>query len=421
MGDARYTCSIFFTQNVPVRCSKFSTDMRVLRDTLLPLVVNAIQYTPQGIVSANVSIHTDRMQLVVDIEDTGEGIHPDNHRRIFELYEKVDPFHAGAGLGLTLASKFASLIHGSVELVSSGIGRGSHFRATFREVQCVGLSQPPKSLVLKLDGLPSQFHKMTAGSGSLGDRFASFLIRNGFTRSDTKQNSLLLVEADPDVESHRAFSPQIPSDQVAFCLVPMAGEKNYHREAGNNSDNIIYVNGPFMTSTFLSALEKARQYLRTHVGQSQPHSINPSTISSVSISRDTTTADERTEPDVTNAISNHVTVNSSLPPTSQQNGTIVSLDSTIVLPTSTASIPLSRPSRQRPVTLIVDDNAVNLRIMETYCSKRGLPYLSSIHGRQAVEVFSKHQKHVQVEDWPPIELIFMDLQMPICGGIEATR
>ncbi|KAJ5771983.1 hypothetical protein N7520_002512 [Penicillium odoratum] len=417
IGDGRYTCSFFFTQNVPVGCSKFCTDMCVLRDTLLPLVINAIQSTPQGIASANVSIHPDRKLLVIDIEDTGKGIHSDDHRRIFEPYEKVDPHWAGAGLGLTLASKFASLIHGSVELVSSAIGRGSHFRATFHEVQFEFLSHLPQSLALKLDGLPLQFYKMTAGSGSLllGDRFASFLIRNGFTRSEKKQNSLLIVEGDLDIET-RACLAQIPSDQVAFCLVSISGETHYHRETDKN---IIYVDGPFLTSTFHSALEKARSYLRAYASQTrqlESHNTDPSTITPLSISR-VTIADESTEPDPTNVMSNHLTLDSSLPLTSQPNF-IVSID--LKIPTTSTS--LSRPS-QRPVVLIVDDNAVNLRVMETYCSKRGLPYLSAMHGRQAVDIFTKHQKQVSEDSdsESPIQLIFMDLQMPICGGIEATQ
>jgi CheY-like chemotaxis protein len=81
------------------------------------------------------------------------------------------------------------------------------------------------------------------------------------------------------------------------------------------------------------------------------------------------------------------------------------------------------------MTLIVDDNAVNLRVMKTHCTKRGLPYLSAINGRQAVELFAKHQtqppsppdSNSNSELDSAIQLIFMYLQMPVCGGIKATQ
>jgi CheY-like chemotaxis protein len=67
--------------------------------------------------------------------------------------------------------------------------------------------------------------------------------------------------------------------------------------------------------------------------------------------------------------------------------------------------------------------------MEMYCKKRGLPYLTAKDGLQAVEIFTRRQSsssatsssNTENEDEPPIELIFMDLQMPICDGVEATK
>jgi CheY-like chemotaxis protein len=44
-----------------------------------------------------------------------------------------------------------------------------------------------------------------------------------------------------------------------------------------------------------------------------------------------------------------------------------------------------------------------------------------MNGRQATELFSQPQTQCSEEEDPPIQLIFMDLQMPICGGIEATQ
>lgn len=416
MGDTRYKCSIFFAQNSSPDCGKFSIDLGVLRDTLLPLVVNSIQQTPQGIVSITVSIQSDFKQLVVDVEDTGRGIHPDDQQRIFEAYEKVDLHSSGAGLGLILATKFASLIHGSIELVSSEIGRGSHFRATFREVEFDFSSQPPQPLSVKFDSLPSRFFKEPADSDSLslGDHFTSFLLRNGFTCSDTVEDCLVIVETGSDPEQHRACLSQISPEQVAICLVPIPEEKNYLQQP---DDNLIYVNGPFRTSTFYSALERAHTYLKKQ--SSKQHRQQLDTLDKPIIMPATTqkssTTEEYPNTHPPTVISNQPIATATIPPVSQPDAP-VSLDLNM-----TALILTPPETPPQPVTLIVDDNAVNLRVMETYCTKRGLPYLSAMNGRQATELFSQRQTQCPEEEDPPIQLIFMDLQMPVCGGIEATQ
>jgi CheY-like chemotaxis protein len=46
-------------------------------------------------------------------------------------------------------------------------------------------------------------------------------------------------------------------------------------------------------------------------------------------------------------------------------------------------------------------------------------------GRQAIDLFSRHQTQLSDDENEgedsPIQMIFMDLQMPVCGGIEATQ
>ncbi|KAF3385263.1 Histidine protein kinase DivJ [Penicillium rolfsii] len=428
MGDTRYECSIFLTQILPPGCEKICIDLEVLRDTLLPLVINSIHHTPQGIVSVTMSVHADRKQLVVDVEDTGRGIPPADQKRIFEAYEKGDPHSSGAGLGLTLASKFASLIHGSIELIHSEIDRGSHFRATFREVECDFLPQTPQSLALTLDNLPSRFFKTSAqsGSSSLSDYFASFLTRSGFTRSETIEDCLVILEAGPDMDQHREWLSQIPSGQVAICLVPISEERNYLRET---EDNVFYIDGPFLTSTFHSALEKAHDYLRSTSRSPLPLPITREIpiLTTVTIQKDPITDGSIAQYSPT-TIKNHITTNTTNSPTQPDVSVPVDLRTP-----STLDPPLR--TSPHPMTLIVDDNAVNLRVMETYCAKRGLPYLSAMNGRQAVEIFTRHQKQATPASSPPsspetdeivdpdsaIQLIFMDLQMPVCGGIEATQ
>ncbi|KKY32646.1 putative histidine kinase hhk3p [Diaporthe ampelina] len=78
--------------------------------------------------------------------------------------------------------------------------------------------------------------------------------------------------------------------------------------------------------------------------------------------------------------------------------------------------PPTPPPEADPVALLVDDNAVNLRILKMYCEKRNITYSTAINGQEAFEQFRK-----SLEEGRPINLVLMDLQMPVCDGIEATR
>lgn len=61
--------------------------------------------------------------------------------------------------------------------------------------------------------------------------------------------------------------------------------------------------------------------------------------------------------------------------------------------------------------LIVEDNMINQRILETFMKKRKIRCLTAKNGREAVEKWKKGGIH----------LVLMDIHMPIMSGIEATK
>jgi CheY-like chemotaxis protein len=75
--------------------------------------------------------------------------------------------------------------------------------------------------------------------------------------------------------------------------------------------------------------------------------------------------------------------------------------------------PDSRPKKLR--VLLVDDNLINLRFLETYIKKRrpNLEYDCAEDGLQAVEAAENYEAGYS--------LVFMDLSMPVMDGLEATR
>ncbi|QIW94659.1 hypothetical protein AMS68_000177 [Peltaster fructicola] len=66
-----------------------------------------------------------------------------------------------------------------------------------------------------------------------------------------------------------------------------------------------------------------------------------------------------------------------------------------------------------PQCLLVDDNSINLRVLSSFCDKRGFPYSTAMNGFEAFEEYTAATV--------PIDLILLDLQMPGRDGIEACK
>lgn len=413
--DTRTRAPVFFHHNLTSESEGLRIDINLFRDSILPLIVNALQNTTEGVVTVTQSYTQDTKTLVVDIEDTGCGIPPEDQGRIFDLYEKVGEHSTGAGLGLTLATKFSALLHGSIELVSSEVNRGSHFRATFRDIRPSASPIETKALQFKHLSLSYRHLPSDSPDAHLSSNLAKYLARNGFSSSNDPQECLNIIDYIRDPTEREKYHSILPQGQVTICLVTNSDET----DVPESCTNIIFVDGPFSSSTLDSALRKADELLaRLKSTQTSPQP-SPASLedpkSLLSPPDQTPESDQKSTSDegydsVTGSSVAHQTTETLL------TDSLAKAVSQIEAATTDLPIrPLIPPTTSKPMTLIVDDNAVNLRILEMYCKKRGLPYLSAIDGHQAVELFKKQQTSA------PIDLILMDLQMPICDGISATR
>ena len=91
-----------------------------LKQVLVNLIHNAIKYTPN---SGRVAIQTgtDGDMGFVTVEDSGIGIDPSHHDRVFDRFYRVTPDRGdvGAGLGLAIVKSIANAHGGSVSLRSA--------------------------------------------------------------------------------------------------------------------------------------------------------------------------------------------------------------------------------------------------------------------------------------------------------------
>lgn len=108
---------------------EFSADSEKVKQVLLNLYMNAINYTPKG-GSVSVSIQKESDYIKMQIADTGIGIKQSALPRIFERFYRVDKDRSrktgGTGLGLAIVKHIVEAHRGKIE-VESEIDVGSTF------------------------------------------------------------------------------------------------------------------------------------------------------------------------------------------------------------------------------------------------------------------------------------------------------
>ena len=103
-------------------------DARRIQQVIFNLLSNAVKFTPPG---GAVDVTTARVngEVWVSVSDTGPGIAPEDHERLFDEFQQTEAGIAqreGTGLGLALSKRFVEL-HGGRIWVESELGRGSTF------------------------------------------------------------------------------------------------------------------------------------------------------------------------------------------------------------------------------------------------------------------------------------------------------
>jgi signal transduction histidine kinase/ActR/RegA family two-component response regulator len=114
---------------LPLLCADEGKLSQILRN----LIANALKFTERGEVRVSAELDSEGGRMTFSVADTGIGIPPGEHERIFEEFAQVlGPLQArmkGTGLGLPLCRRLASLLGGSIAVRSSP-GEGSTFSVT---------------------------------------------------------------------------------------------------------------------------------------------------------------------------------------------------------------------------------------------------------------------------------------------------
>jgi diguanylate cyclase len=105
-------------------------DQTRLQQVVWNLLMNAVKFTPSG---GEIRVDLGRWhdEVVLTVEDTGQGIDPAFLPHVFDMFRQAEPMssrvHGGLGLGLSIVRRLVELHGGRVSAASDGRGHGSTF------------------------------------------------------------------------------------------------------------------------------------------------------------------------------------------------------------------------------------------------------------------------------------------------------
>src|SRR5574341_867102 len=121
------SASVRISEDYPASPVIVNMDHNEMKQVFINIIYNALQAMPRG---GNLRVRLtadDRRETMVEIEDTGVGIPPQNLEKIFEPFFSTKEDGDGTGLGLSISYRIVQN-HGGRIVVESTVGRGTLFK-----------------------------------------------------------------------------------------------------------------------------------------------------------------------------------------------------------------------------------------------------------------------------------------------------
>ncbi|HEV8209840.1 MAG TPA: response regulator [Vicinamibacterales bacterium] len=337
-----------------------------LQQVLANLVANAIKFTEEGHVLLEIREETrceGATRLHFQVGDTGIGIAPEKHATIFDAFSQADGSttrrFGGTGLGLTISSTLVHLMGGRI-WVESEPDRGSvfHFTAAFDIVELTAREPNAEAL---LAGLPV----LIVDDNAVNRR----ILHTQLTRWHTRPTAV--------GSGQEAFDALAAAAAAGHPFVLVLLDVNMPDLDGFQVAERIQ-SRPELAGATIMMLSSSGQYGET------------SRCKEVGVSAYLTKPIQAA--DLHDAIFRVLT-------------------HTVASP---ADVPAATPSAKIPVrrlrVLLAEDNVVNQRVAVGLLTRRGHDVTVANNGQEAVEAAERGG----------FDVVLMDVQMPVMGGIEAT-
>jgi signal transduction histidine kinase len=122
------------TPRLHARMPEVVSDRQKVKQVVVNLLSNAIKFTHHGGIELAVGYDQGAGVASIAVRDTGIGIAPEHHEKVFEDFRQVDDSpsrqYGGTGLGLAICRRLAATVGGRITLRST-LGKGSTFTLLF--------------------------------------------------------------------------------------------------------------------------------------------------------------------------------------------------------------------------------------------------------------------------------------------------
>ncbi len=346
-----------------------------IRQVVTNLLGNAIKFTTTGTVVLRASLqarHAQQAQILVEVQDTGIGIQPDELPKLFQAFAQADSSMArrfgGTGLGLVLCKRLIEAMSGTIG-VNSQPGRGRTFYFTLNlavisdSVSAVNIPLLPSAAQSVLVyggsqlGAPATLRTLTGLMAKVEQlpTSESVLSMLHSAAADLRPMPALLVDLLPSSEEAMALIRCVLADPQlsGTAILLLCSSRDSAQLAEQNFTGVRCLIKPVRRQQLKEALRGG--------------SVSEQSMDSVPPARDRGSS------------GSHRASSSSLVGTAQ--------------------------------LLLVDDNKVNQMIAKKTLEAAGFSVDVADNGLVAVQLAAKHY----------YDVILMDCQMPEMDGMDATR
>lgn len=350
-------------------------DPNRLRQVLMNLLGNAIKFTEHGEVEVAVKTvlrEGGQIRLQFDVRDTGIGIPVDKQAEIFGAFSQADTSttrrYGGTGLGLAICKRLVELLRGRIWVVSEP-QKGSTFSFTV-EMRAVRDT-------VNTERISSRYARMNAlvveDNASAAREICGSLRKWGFSvdwaASGEEANALL----------QQANKSGFPFDiMLVDANMPEPGGfalPSYFHGEGAACDRIIMM---LTSDTQRADAARCRQFgVRSNVVKPIAASDLLDAVRLALMSEQ----DEARESDLAEFQIDEQAVQS------------------------------AQMSRKIKSVLLAEDNPVNQTVATKILQRGGYEVILASDGQEAIQWFEKRR----------FDLILMDVQMPVIGGLDATK
>jgi|GEM_PF-5047123 len=263
-------------------------DENKLRQVLINMIGNAIKFTEQGGVAVRIATEprpapstgdgstAALMRIIIEVEDTGYGIKPEDLERIFTYFEQAESGRkaGGTGLGLAISREYARMMGGNIS-VKSEFGKGSLFIFDFlAEPRDSGAlpSATARRQVKKIAGNGKEWRAMVVDDCETNrELLTRMLSQTGFTvreACDGQEAVTLFRQWTPDVvlmdrrmpnmdglEASRQIKAMQSNPPIPILMVSASALEDRRIEALNAGVD-IFIRKPFREGELFDAIKE---------------------------------------------------------------------------------------------------------------------------------------------------------------------